>query len=328
MADNEKIKELSEKIAAGVKQTFESGNYKKYLKSVSLFHNYSPRNTLLIFMQRRNATHVAGYETWKNQGRFVKRDEKGIAIIAPSTSTVKVHRPVCDDEGNEIQTPGGQAVTEQVKETRVKFSVQYVYDVSQTDGEPLPEICKELQGNVDDYEKIFTAIKKSSPYKIEFEQIKTGAKGYCQHHDERIAIKLGMSDEQIIKTVIHEFAHATLHKGAKKSRDQKEVEAESIAYIVSGFFGVDTSGYSFDYIADWSRDLQIDQLQQILENIQTSANQVIHRLQDEMKLLEKDQSRQCSQKQNLQERLTHAAEKSIELNNEKESDGLEKNLLK
>jgi len=150
-----------------------------------------------------------------------------------------------------------------------------------------------------------------------FEKIENDTKGYCSFENKKIALNLGMSEEQIIKTLIHEFAHAVLHKASDKSQEQKEIEAESVAYIVSDFLGLETSGYSFDYIADWSRDMQLGELQQILDNIQSSANEIIHLLQEEMKSLEKVQDQQIGETENLQDRLKQAAEKSIELKNEK-----------
>ncbi len=324
MPDNEKIRELSAKITDGVKKTFEGDNFKKYLNSVSLFHDYSMRNTMLVLMQRENVTHVAGYQSWKKLNRFVKRGEKGISIIAPTTVTVKKEKSIYDDYGNEKFTAAGNPVTEQVKETCINFTVAHVYDISQTDGEPLPEICRELQGDVDNYEKIFNALKSISPYKVVFERIENDTKGYCSFENKKIALNLGMSEEQIIKTLIHEFAHAVLHKASDKSQEQKEIEAESVAYIVSDFLGLETSGYSFDYIADWSRDMQLGELQQILDNIQSSANEIIHLLQEEMKSLEKVQDQLIGETENLQNRLKQAAEKSIELKNEKGLDLFEK----
>jgi Zn-dependent peptidase ImmA (M78 family) len=328
MADAETVKELSQKLLDGVKETFESDNYKNYLKFVSSFHNYSLRNTILILTQRKNASQVAGFQSWKNHGRYVKRGEKGIAIFAPSKVKLKKPEPVFDEDGNQKLNPDGSPVTEEQENSFIKFMVTYVYDVSQTDGDPLPEICNELQGNVDDYEKIFAAVKNISPYKIDFEQINSGAKGYCDYKNSRIAIKMGMSNEQIIKTLIHEFAHATLHQHTEKSRERKEVEAESVAYIVSNFLGIDTSSYSFEYVANWSQGMELQELQNVLESIQSTANQIINSLQQEFQSIEKSEITQDEKNLNLQEKLCQAAEKSNQVNQDKEMSPFEKRISK
>lgn len=328
MASDEKVKELTQKLLDGVKQTFESGNYKKYLEFVSTFHDYSLRNTILILAQKPNASLVAGFESWKKRSRYVKRGEKGIAIFAPSKVKQKKNVPVYDEEGSQKFYPDGSPVKEEKELTFIKFFVTNVFDVSQTDGEPLPQICNELQGTVDDYEKIFAAVKNISPFKIEFEPIYTGSKGYCDYDHSRIAIKMGMSNEQIIKTLIHEFAHATLHNNSEKSREQKEIEAESIAFIVSNYLGVDTSTYSFDYVANWSQGMEIEQLQTVLENIQSAANQIINSIHEQFQTLEKVEAVQEQSSENLQERLNQAAEKSNGQNQDKEMLNFEKRISK
>lgn len=330
MASDEKVKELTQKLLDGVQQTFESGNFKKYLEFVSTFHNYSWRNTLLILSQKPNASLVAGFEAWKKRGRYVKRGEKGIAIFAPSKVKQKRKVPVYDEAGNPKLNPDGSPVMEEKVDTFIKFIITNVFDVSQTDGEPLPQICNELQGAVDDYEKIFTAVKNISPFTIEFEQITDGSKGYCDYGNSRIAIKMGMSNEQIIKTLIHEFAHAILHRDSEKSREQKEIEAESIAFIVSNYLGVDTLSYSFDYVASWSSGMELEQLQTVLENIQSTANQIINSLHEQFQLLEieKAETVQEQNRENLQERLNQAAEKSSSHNQDMEMINCEKRISK
>lgn len=322
----DKVKELSEKLMEGVQQTFLSDNFKKYLRFVSSFHNYSLRNTILIMLQHEKATQVAGFEAWKKHGRYVKRGEKGIAIFAPQKYKVKKEVVVLDELGNEKLNPDGTPMTESSDETRIKFAVTYVYDVSQTDGKPLPKICNELQGSVDQYEKIFNAIKKISPYKIVFEEIADGSKGYCNYSESKIAIKHGMSEEQIIKTLIHEFTHATLHEESDKCRERREIEAESVAFIVSDYLGIDTSSYSFGYVAVWSQGMELAELQSVLESIQQTASQIINSLHEELQLLEKSEIEPEGKIQNLSDRLNRAAEKSSELASDKEITNYEKKI--
>lgn len=315
MNRDERVKELSQKLLDGVQETFKSDHFQKYLKAVSVFHGYSWRNIELILLQKPNATYVAGYEAWKKLGRYVLRGEKGISIFAPSKVTEKSKRPLLDDDGNPKFNDDGSPLLEETNETRIRFLVVVVFDVSQTEGDPLPALCNELQGAVPDFQRIFSAVQSISPYEIVYEDMSGDMKGYCRHTDKKIALKLGMSDEQIVKTLIHEFAHATLHANSSKSREQKEIEAESTAFIVSSFLGIDTSGYSFDYVSSWSYAMETSQLQEVLESIQVSANEMIVKIQAAMELLEKTPELTT---QKLPERLSAAAKKSEQLNGEKE----------
>lgn len=316
MYQDEKVKALSQKLLDGVQQTFQSEHFKNYLKAISVFHTYSPRNVALIYLQNSNATYVADFEAWKKLKRYVKRGEKGIAIFAPTKISVKCERPLLDDEGDPKLSAEGKPLSEEAEETRIRFRVTHVYDISQTDGEPLPALCNELQGAVSDYQKIFTAIRNISPYPVAFERIdRYGTKGYCDYSQQKIAIQLGMSDEQIIKTLIHEFAHATLHEDSDKGKKQREIEAESVAFIVSDSLGIDTSGYSFDYVSSLSYGMDAEQLQEILENIQISACGMIQKIDEEMENLERAESRESPK---LTERLSEAAKKSVKSTTDKE----------
>ena len=326
MANAETVEDLSKKLIDGVRDTFDSDNFQKYLKYAASFHSYSLRNTILIMMQRPESTDVKGFQAWKKFGRYVKRNEKGIAIFAPSKIKVKKDRSVLDENGNEQLHEDGSPIMQEVEETVIKFVVTYIFDVLQTDGEPLPEICKELQGSVDNFEKVFESVKALSPYKVEFEHITDGSKGYCDHKNSRIAINMGMSEEQIVKTLIHEYAHAILHRQTDKTRERKEVEAESVAFIVSEYLGVDTSSYSFGYVAEWSKGMELQELQNVLESIQSTANQIINSLQEEFQTLEKSKTEPEHEISNLQERLSQAAEKSAEMNQEQEIKKLEKRI--
>ncbi|OCN03438.1 hypothetical protein A7X67_11170 [Clostridium sp. W14A] len=315
MNQDEKVMELSQRLLDGVNQTFKSNRFKQYLNAVSVFHRYSSRNTALIFLQSPSATHVAGFEAWKKLGRYVRRGETGISIFAPSKLVVKLNQPLLDDNGNPVFDQDGNPKTETIQKSKIHFRAVTVFDISQTDGDPLPALCNELQGAVPDLQNIFTAVQKISPYKIVFEDMHGEMKGFCQHSKHLIAIKFGMSDEQIVKTLLHEFAHAVLHARSEKSKEQKEIEAESVAFIVSDFLGIDTSGYSFDYVSSWSYGMEAAQLQDMMENIQDNANTLIGKIQTELESLEKSPEHKI---ENLPIRLSKALEKSEQLNSEKE----------
>lgn len=315
MFNEEKVKALSQKLVDAVQQSFESNRFKQYLKAMSVFHRYSSRNIALIFLQNPNATYVAGFDAWKKLGRYVRRGETGISIFAPSKVTDKTEKPMLNDNGNPVLDESGKSKTQEVENNRIRFHPVTVFDVSQTDGEPLPALCNELQSAVLDFQTIFSAIQNLSSYKIVFEPMRGQEKGYCSHTAKKIALKPGMSDAQIVKTLIHEYAHAVMHKDTGKSREQKEIEAESVAFIVSDFLGVDTSGYSFDYVSVWSHGIDIEQLQDVLENIQAGANEIISRIDGEMKNIEQTRGTECLK---LPERLTEAVKKSEKLSAEKE----------
>lgn len=315
MNQNEKVKELSQQLSDGVRDTFDSNRFKQYLKAVSRFHQYSPRNTALIFFQNPSATYVVGYDTWKKFDRYVRRGETGISIFAPAKVTEKIEKPVLYDDGKPVTNQNGKPKTEEILKAKIRFHPVAVFDVSQTDGKPLPALCDELQSAVCDFQKIFTAVQTVCPYKIVFETMPGDEKGYCSHTEKKIALKPGMSDAQIVKTLLHEYAHAILHNGAKKSREQKEIEAESVAFIVSDFLGVDTSGYSFDYVSVWGCGMDTGQLREILAGIQNSACDVINRMDAAMKSLEKNQERKPVR---LPQRLSEASKISERLSAQKE----------
>lgn len=265
----ERIKEITEQLEAGVTAVFESDAYKAYLKCMSKFHNYSLNNTLLIALQRPDASLVCGYQAWKkDHGRQVRKGEKGIKIIAPCKYKVELDEK--DDEGN-------QKIAEYTG-----FKVATVFDVAQTEGKELPTIgVNELSGDVGDYRKLFNALTEICPVPIYAEDIQNGAKGYYSDAERKIVIKSDMSQLQTIKTLIHEIAHEKLHAKDHKEKDYpidrrtKEVEAESIAYCVSSAFGLDVSDYSLSYIAGWSSDKNIKELRSSLERIRSASDEMI-----------------------------------------------------
>lgn len=282
------LKEITDKLEQGIQDLFASEQYKAYLKTMSKFTNYSFNNTLLIFMQRPDASLVAGYGAWQNNfKRHVKRGEHGIKILAPCPYKDKVEMERIDPHTSRPMTGrDGKPMTEQVEITRAAFKPVTVFDVSQTEGEPLPQLgVDELTGDVENYMAFFEALKAVAPFPVEFEEITTGAKGYCNFEDRRIAINEGMSEVQNVKTAIHEITHATLHDyynekekdlspEQKKDRNTREVEAESVAYVVCQHYGIETSEYSFPYVAGWEGQDK-NRLKASLSTIRETADSLI-----------------------------------------------------
>jgi antirestriction protein ArdC len=302
----DRLKEIIDKLETGIKGIFESEQYKTYLKTLSKFHNYSFNNCILIAMQKPDATYVAGFNSWRdNFKRNVMKGEKGIKILAPSP--YKIHKEMeCIDpkSGSVIKGKDGKSLTEEVEITVPAFRVVNVFDISQTDGEPLPELgVNELTGDVEQYTDLFLALEKSSPVPIAVEDIASGAKGYYEQVEKRIALNAGMSELQTLKTAIHEIAHARLHdidKNAPKDvarpdHDTREVEAESVAYTVCQHYGLDTSDYSFGYIAGWSSAKELATLKQSLETIRTEAGAIITEVNGHMAQLAKDREAEVMQ---------------------------------
>jgi len=284
----DKLKEITDKLEQGIEELFNSEQYKKYLKTMSKFTDYSFNNTMLIFMQRPDASHIAGYKSWQtNFNRYVKRGEKGITIIAPCPYKEKTERERTDPVTNQpVLGADGRPIAETIETTRVSFRAVTVFDISQTEGEPLPSLgVDELTGSVENYAAFFDTLKQTSPFPIEFEAMEGDKKGYCNYQERRIAIKESMSEAQNIKTAIHEITHAQLHDyyntagqdaapENKKSRNMREVEAESVAYVVCQRYGIDTSEYSFPYVAGWeSHDKEI--LKNSLSVIRETADNLI-----------------------------------------------------
>lgn len=277
----EEVKAITEKLEKGIQNLFESGNFKNYLKTLSKFHHYSLGNTILIAMQKPNATLVAGYTSWqKNFQRHVKKGEKGISILAPTPYKKKVEiekvDPTTGDKAKEIQEIVVPA-----------FKVVNVFDVSQTEGKELPSIgVSELTGDVAHFDKVLESLKRSCPVPIDFEEIRNGAKGYFQAAENRIAVQKDMSQVQTVKTLIHEMAHQKLHSDDPElSRNAKEVEAEAVAYTVSQHFGIETSDYSFGYIAGWSKGKDLAELKDSLDRIRTAADELITDIEGHLKEL-------------------------------------------
>lgn len=295
------IDEMIKRIDEGVKAYFVSDKYKEYLKFASKFTDYSARNTLLINMQRPDATLVAAYGKWKQLGRNVERGEIGIEILAPVTYKTnlveEIDRPAVDEFGNQLYNEDGTEKIETIEKpmTGLAFKKTYVFDVSQTSGKEIPEFTSELQGDIDSARKeaVFAALKSITGIDIEFKDIKGGSKGYYSYKDNKIVIKSEMSDAQTLKTAFHEAAHCLLHDPNKNivtnksPRNEKEVQAESVAFMVSEKFRIDTSEYSFPYIASWSDGKQAEQLKRALQEIQETAKRITKAVESELLKLQK-----------------------------------------
>ena len=306
----DKLKEITDRLEQGITELFESERYKEYLRVMSKFHNYSFNNTLLIAMQKPDASLVAGFSSWKNNfGRNVMKGEKGIKIIAPSPFTVKQEVEKTDPQtGKPVIGKDGKPVTEE-KEIKVPaYKVVSVFDVSQTEGRELPDIAvDELTGDVDRFKDFFAALEQVSPVPVGFEKIEGGAHGYYHLEEKRIAIDEGMSDLQTLKTAIHEIAHAKLHdidlnapkeeQKPRVDRRTREVEAESVAYTVCQHYGLDTSEYSFGYVAGWSSGKELAELRGSLETIRSTAAEMINAIDGYFAELQKAQDKEQSQPQ-------------------------------
>ena len=298
----EKLKEITDRLEQGITELFDSERYKEYLRVMSKFHNYSFNNTLLITMQKPDASLIAGFSAWKNNfGRNVMKGQKGIKILAPSPFKIKKEMEKIDPQTQKVIIgKDGKPVTEEKEITIPAFKVVSVFDVSQTEGKEIPDIAVNmLTGDVEHYKDVFAALEKTSPVPVAFEKIEGGAHGYYHLDDKRIALDEGMSELQTLKTLIHEIAHAKLHDidlnapledlENRPDRRTREVQAESIAYTVCQHYGLDTSDYSFGYVAGWSAGRELAELKSSLETIRSTAAEIINSIDEHIAELQKAQ---------------------------------------
>ena len=309
MAENntekQRVQELTDKLEQGLQDLFNSDSYRNYLSTMSKFHNYSFNNTLLIAMQKPDATLVAGYKAWqKNFERHVNKGEKAIRILAPAPYKIKEERDKIDPVTQELLLDkDGNPQKEEVEITIPAFRAVSVFDLSQTDGKPIPELtAKELLSDVEGYQDMIRAVEAISPVPIELEEIAGDSKGYYDREAKRIAVQENMSESQTLKTMIHEVAHSKLHskeveqdEQMRKDRNTKEVEAESVAYTVCQHFGVDTSDYSFGYIAGWSSGRDTKELRASMDTIRRTASELITGIEEQLQELQRN--REVSQEQ-------------------------------
>ena len=291
--NKDRMREIVDSIENGIKELFESDKYRQYLSTMSRFHRYSVNNTMLIYMQRPDATHVAGFNKWRNQfGRNVLKGEKGIRIIAPTPYKKKVEEIKTDPETNApVLDADGKAIIEE-KEIRIPmFKVVSVFDVSQTSGKPLPQLAADLSGNVQQYEVFMEALRRASPVPMEIKPIAHDTDGFFSIKVQSITIRAGMSEVQTVCAAVHEIAHAKLHDyehmteladdgetilvPGEKSRNTEEVEAESISYAVCQYYGIETGENSFGYIATWSKGKELKELRASQETINKTASELI-----------------------------------------------------
>ena len=316
----EKLKEITDRLEQGITELFDSERYREYLRVMSKFHNYSFNNTLLIAMQKPDASLVAGFSAWKNNfGRNVIKGQKGIKIIAPSPYKIKQEMKKIDPHTQQpIIGKDGKPVTEEKEITIPAYKVVSVFDVSQTEGRELPDIAvNELTGDVERYRDFFAALEKTSPVPIGFEQIPGSSHGYYHLEDKRITIQEGMSELQTLKTAIHEIAHAKLHdidlnapeneQQPRIDRRTREVEAESVAYTVCQHYGLDTSDYSFGYVAGWSSGRELSELKSSLETIRSAAAEIINSIDETLAELSKAQDKEQTAGQEQPDKEENAA---------------------
>ena len=284
---------IMQNLETGIAELFTSERYQEYLKTMSQFHNYSFNNTLLIAMQRPDATLVTGYRNWQSMGRQVKKGEKGITIIAPAPIKRKKEQTVLDQDQKPVIGPDGKPKTEEVEITLPCFKAITVFDIEQTTGEPIQTLAPEiLTAAVEDFDLFLQAIREISPVPIRFDAIEGSANGYYHNLNKEIVIKKDMSQSQTLKTAIHETAHARLHdreimesQGIEKDRLTKEVEAESVAYCVCSAFELDTSEYSFPYIAGWSSGKEMRELKSSMDVIRKTAGEMIDELIEKIEMM-------------------------------------------
>lgn len=277
-----KVKEGFEIIEKNLPDIFDSERFKKYLAFCTSFHSYSLNNLLLIFFQKPTATYVAGFQKWKKLGRTVNKGEKGIFILVPITYTIETKKE--DENGLPVIGPDGKEEKEKRRVATNHFKPAYVFDISQTSGDPVPDIAEMLEGNSEAAAKLLTAAEKCAPGHIEYKSVEQdislamGAYGYYSESLNIIVVRSDLPDDQKCKTLVHEIAHSRLHSkaaGRKVSKEQKEIEAESVAFAICNAYGLDTSEYSFEYIASWAEGKEAKELKEILKSILSATNEFL-----------------------------------------------------
>jgi antirestriction protein ArdC len=305
--NKERLKEITDSIEQGIKDLFQSDRYAQYLRTMSRFHRYSVNNTMLIYMQKPDATLVAGFNKWRDQfSRNVMRGEKGIKIIAPTPFKKKIEEEKLDPDTKIPMRDADGSIIMEEKEIKIPmYKVVSVFDVSQTEGKPIPTLANDLTGNVKQYEIFMEALRRSSPVPFAFEAMEPNTDGYFSEKDQRIAIRSGMSEVQTVSAAVHEITHATLHNYEQarlaavksdetaeppkpKDRRTEEVEAESVSYAVCQYYGIQTGENSFGYIASWSRDKELPELRASLETINKTASGLISDIDQNFREIQKE----------------------------------------
>lgn len=317
----DELHQITDKLEKGVKDVFQSDKYKQFLNVMAKFPRYSVNNTMLIMMQRPDAQLCQSFTGWKQMGRYVKKGEKGISILAPAPYKIEREQTKLDEKGRPVFDADGEPVKEKVEVTIRAFKVVKTFDLSQTDGKELPTIGpSELVGNIEGYPKLLQALQVISPVPVSFELIDGDAKGFYHLEDKKIVVQDGMSEVQTIKTLLHEMAHQKLHdkdnvpEAKDISRNGKEVEAESVAYVVCQHYGINTSDYSFSYVAGWSEGKETPELKASLDKIRQTASEFIYQIDQKMEVLmaDKDQVQESAKTsspfaQELMDKITEGA---------------------
>lgn len=317
----DELHQITDKLEKGVKDVFQSDKYKQFLNVMAKFPRYSVNNTMLIMMQRPDAQLCQSFTGWKQMGRYVKKGEKGISILAPAPYKIEREQTKMDEKGRPVFDADGEPVKEKVEVTIRAFKVVKTFDLSQTDGKELPTIGpSELMGNIEGYPKLLQALQEISPVPVSFELIDGDAKGFYHLEDKKIVVQDGMSEVQTIKTLLHEMAHQKLHdkdnvpEAKDISRNGKEVEAESVAYVVCQHYGINTSDYSFSYVAGWSEGKETPELKASLDKIRQTASEFIYQIDQKMEVLmaDKDQVQESAKTsspfaQELMDKITEGA---------------------
>lgn len=317
----DELHQITDKLEKGVKDVFQSDKYKQFLNVMAKFPRYSVNNTMLIMMQRPDAQLCQSFTGWKQMGRYVKKGEKGISILAPAPYKIEREQTKLDEKGRPVFDADGEPVKEKVEVTIRAFKVVKTFDLSQTDGKELPTIGpSELVGNIEGYPKLLQALQEISPVPVSFELIDGDAKGFYHLEDKKIVVQDGMSEVQTIKTLLHEMAHQKLHdkdnvpEAKDISRNGKEVEAESVAYVVCQHYGINTSDYSFSYVAGWTEGKETPELKASLDKIRQTASEFIYQIDQKMEVLmaDKDQVQESAKTsspfaQELMDKITEGA---------------------
>ena len=286
----EELKNTLEMLEKGVKEVFTSDKFKEYLNTMSKFHSYSVKNILWLQMQKPDASRVAGMKTWNKLGRKVNKGEKSLRVLAPQKHKKEIEMDKLDIKtGKQYVDKNGNPVREKQTMEWVSYKAVPVFDIAQTNGKELPTLINDLEGNVNNYEYMKSSLIEVAKIPVKFEDIKDSSKGYYHLVENRIAIKEGMSQQQTIKTMVHEITHSRLHSLDKQEnikdpteRNTKEIEAESCAFVVSKHFGIDTSDYSFSYVAAWSKDKDLKELEASLKTIQKESNSLISEVEEKL----------------------------------------------
>lgn len=307
----DELKQITDQLEKGVVEVFQSERYREFLDMVAKFPRYSANNSLLIMMQKPDTQLCQSFTAWKKMDRYVKKGEKGIKILAPAPYKSLKEQIKLDEQGNPVRDKDGEPVKEMVEVTITAFKVVNTFDLSQTDGKEVPTLGpSELSGKVEGYSGLVETLLAITPVPVSFEAIKSNAKGFYHTEDKRIVVKEGMSEVQTIKTLIHEMAHQKLHdkdrvpEAKNISKNGKEVEAESVAYVVCKHYGINTSDYSFSYVAGWSEGKEIPELKNSLDKIRQTASDFILQIDERMGIHDREaKDREEEEKESVKDKL-------------------------